>query len=124
MIISQDLRRRIVRAYENKEGGKKRIAERFSVALSTVKRMVKLKTETGDTKPKPHGGGVMHLIPESELQRLKDLVAKKSDRTIKELREQWEIIAGIKVGHATMFRALKRAKMTIKKRHLEQMNAI
>lgn len=124
MPISQDLRRRIVSAYEKKEGGKKCLAKRFSVALSTVKRIVKIKMETGDTTPKPHGGGVKHLIPDLELQSLRDLVAKKSDRTIKELREQWKISSGITVSHATMFRALKRAKMTIKKRHLEQMNAI
>lgn len=124
MLISQDLRRRIVSAYERKEGGKLRLAKRFAVSVSTVKRIVKIKIETGDIKPKPHGGGLKHLIPDSELQRLRNLVAEKSDRTTKELIEQWLIRTGVKVSHSTMIRALQRAKLTIKKRHLERMSAI
>lgn len=124
MSLSQDLRRRIVSAIEKKEAGKKTLATRFSVSLSTVKRLFKLKLETGDIKPRPHAGGVKLLIPDPDLKKLKDLVAEKPDRTITELREQWDLLGGEKVSHATMFRALKRTKLTVKKRPLGQMNVI
>lgn len=101
-----------------------RLSKRFSVSRSTVRRLIKIKKETGDIQPKPHAGGWMHLIQDSDLKMLSDLVAKKSDRTIKELIEQWLIMTGIKVSHATMVRALQRAKLTIKKRRLGRMNAI
>ncbi len=124
MVISQDFRRRIVSAYERKEGGKVRLAKRFSVAISTVKRIIKIKMETGDIKPKPHAGGWVHLIPDSELAKLKNLVVEKSDSTTKELIEKWFILTGKNVSHSTMIRALKRSKLTLKKRHLLPMNVI
>ena len=52
MEISQDLRRRVIWAYENKEGAMRRISKRFSIGLSTMKRLLKLKKETGDLKPR------------------------------------------------------------------------
>jgi transposase len=124
MSLSQDLRRRIVSIFEKKEIGKKALAKRFSVSHSTVKRLVKIKLKTGDIKPKPHAGGIKPLIPDTDLQKLSSLVEEKSDRTIKEIREKWALLVGVETSHATMFRALKRAKLTVKKRRLGQMNAI
>ena len=77
MPTTRDLSGRIVSAHEKKEGGKKHTANRSSVALSTVKRIVKIKMETGDTTPKPHGGGVKHLIPDLELQSIGNSWGKK-----------------------------------------------
>lgn len=43
------------------------------------------------------------------------LVTKpNADKTITELREQWDLLDGGKVSHATMFRALKRTKHVVK----------
>jgi transposase len=123
MLTSLDLRRRIVHAYENGEGTQKTLATRFAVGFKTVKNLLRLKRETNDIKPKKHAGGPSHKISDLDLKKLEDLVAEKSDRTIKELREQWGLISGIKISHATMFRALKRAKLTLKKRPSGQVNA-
>lgn len=124
MLTSQDLRRRIVSTFETNGGVARPVAKQFLVATITVRRIVKLKKETGDIKPRPHGGGRERLIQDSELPKLKSLVAEKSDRTTKELIEQWFILTGKKVSHATMIRALQRAKLTVKKRLSGLLNAI
>ena len=115
MEISQDLRQRVVQAYENKEGGMRRISKRFSIGLSTMKRLLKLKKETGDIKPRAHGGGTTPKVPDSELPKLTELVAEKPDRTTTELRIEWEKRTGVILSHASMIRALQRARLTFKK---------
>jgi putative transposase len=53
-----ELRRRIVRAYTNKEGSIRALAaKRFAVAPGTVKNYLNLLRKTGSLAPRPHGGG-------------------------------------------------------------------
>ncbi len=55
--LSADLRERIVRAYEAKEGSYKAIAQRFSVSESSVYRLIKRHREDGTIRPRERGGG-------------------------------------------------------------------
>ncbi len=118
MKLSQDLRRRIVEAHENGEGGVKRLAKRFSVAISTVKKLFRLKKETGDIKPVEYVPGPAPKILDSDLPKLQELVKEKPDMTTKDIREQWKIHTGVNVSHSTMIRALQRANLTFKKKRL------
>jgi transposase len=54
---SLDLRRRVVRAYEQGHGSIAEIAEQFSVNAGFVKKMLRRWRSTGDLSPLPHGGG-------------------------------------------------------------------
>jgi transposase len=52
-----ELRRRIVDAYQNREGSIRALAARFGVSRSTVQRFLGRWREAGTVAPKPHGGG-------------------------------------------------------------------
>jgi len=112
---SNDLRARIVEAYENKEGSIRKLAKRFAVSASSVERFIKLYRKNGNVDPKPHGGGQSLKIDEDGLERLHDLVAETSDATVTELHQQYELFADTSVSRATVGRALLRIKLTIKK---------
>jgi transposase len=54
---STDVRIRVVRADEDREGAMRRLATTFRVSLSFGRRLLKQYRETGSVAPKPHGGG-------------------------------------------------------------------
>jgi transposase len=54
---SLDLRRRVVRAYEQGHDSIAETAEQFSVSTSFVKKMLRQWRASGDLSPLPHGGG-------------------------------------------------------------------
>ena len=55
---SNDLRKKIIEAYQKKEGSLRKLAKRFSVSFSFVWRLVKRFRKSGSVVPKPHGGGL------------------------------------------------------------------
>ncbi len=54
---SNDLRKKILEAYDKKEGSLRKLAKQFSVSFSFVWRLVKRFRKFGIVDPKPHGGG-------------------------------------------------------------------
>lgn len=56
--LSNDLRKRILDAVDDKEGSRRKLAARFSVNTSTITRLLQLRRQTGSFEPRPHGGGV------------------------------------------------------------------
>ena len=115
-----DLRVRIVRAYRNREGSIRELAERFAVAPGTVQDYLRLERANGSPAPRPHGGGKQPLIDEAELERIRALVQKQPDATEPELVEDLKRRHGSAVSRQTMGRALQRLKLTRKKRHFMQ----
>jgi len=111
-----DLRSRAVEAYNNREGSLEAIASQFRIGTASLKRWLRLLRTSGTLFAKPYNGGPDPKILDTDLQRLKDIVDEKSDRTISELRQVWLERTGVVVGHSTMVRALQRANLTFKKR--------
>ena len=82
---SNDLRLKIVQAYQNKEGSQTKIAKRFNVGRRTVQRLWQLFQETGSVEPRPHGGGNSPRLGTQELAILKKISEKRPDATLEEL---------------------------------------
>jgi transposase len=61
---SNDLRHRIVEAYENGQYSQDEVAELFQVSLATVKNFLRRKRETGSPDALPHAGGNKPLLDE------------------------------------------------------------
>jgi transposase len=105
-----ELRRRIVRAYTNKEGSVRVLAERFAVAPKTVENYLNLFRKTGDLAPRPHGGGVAPRIDPRRTEDLRRLLHEMPDATLAELAEvlvkRWHVEAS----RQTLARALQRAR--------------
>jgi transposase len=55
---SQNLRLRVVQAYENREGSMRQLAVRFRLSLSCVRDLLTRYRATGDVAPKPHGAAI------------------------------------------------------------------
>jgi len=85
--ISNDLRRRIVEAIQENEESQSEIAERFSVALSTVEKLWHRFRTTGSYEPLPHSGGRTRLL-ETEEEVIRAAVAAQPDITLAELTTQ------------------------------------
>ena len=85
--ISNDLRRRIIEAIQENEESQPEIAERFSVALSTVEKLWHRFRVTGSYEPLPHAGGRKRLLETAE-ELIRAAVAAQPDITLAELSAQ------------------------------------
>ena len=115
---SNDLRTKIVEAYERGEGSMRGLAKRFSVSLTCVWLLLKRYGETGKVDPKPHGGGQKARIQGEGSQVLRQLVREHSDATLMELRDLFRRRTGIEVSCSTVALSLKKLKITRKKKTL------
>jgi transposase len=53
---SIDLRKKILDAWENKEGTQRELAKRFKVSLTFIRDFLRRYRETNEIAPKPQGG--------------------------------------------------------------------
>lgn len=114
--LSLDLRKRVVRGYEDTDATLAQVAERFHVGVATVKRWVNRCRKTGSLAPKPHGGGPEPLVDEQGLSLLCDLIADKPDATRAEIARAYGLVTGIELSVATVGRELRRLGFSRKKR--------
>lgn len=105
---AQDLRDRVLAAYDR--GMKtKQIAETFQVSPAWARRVNQRRRENGETTPRPMGGATAIKI---DPDRLAKLIVQQPDATLEELADQ--LGTGCKA--PAVCRALKRMKITLKKR--------
>jgi transposase len=113
---SNDLRTKIIEAYQKKVGSLRKLAERFSVSFSFVARLVKRSRETGSVTPKPHRGGAKSKLDVVDLFTLRDLSNEHPDATLAELSELFFEQTGIRVNGSTIARKLKQLRISRKKK--------
>ncbi len=85
--ISLDLRQRILTAYDNGEGTRQQIAERFCVSLGMVKKLIQQRSKTGCIKHRHHLAGRKKMIVAEHRIAIRQHLRRKSDMTLAELRE-------------------------------------
>lgn len=111
--LSLDLRERILSSYDNDEGTRAEVAHRFRVSLGMVKKLLQQRRRTGDIAPRHHYAGRKPMIVDAHRHRLRALLAKKSDLTLKELRAAMELKCSVQAIHVV----LGQMGLTYKKRH-------
>jgi transposase len=92
----------------------RQIAKRFLVSLSFITRLLRHYRTTGSLEPKPHGGGRQPALGPAQLKRLRALIRKRPDATLEELRQQ----LGVDCSHMAIVRAVRKLKITRKKKVL------
>ena len=102
-----ELRRRIVEAYERKEGTYFELAQRFGVGEATVYRLLKLKREQGNVRP-----GAPTGVSEEELPQFVQLVNEFPHATLEQLKEAWMSRTRRQLSRSSIVRALQRAGIT------------
>jgi transposase len=112
--LSQDLRRRLVRAVE--EGSSAReAASRFAVSASAAIKLVRRVRETGSTAPAKIGGYRRPLLAGHE-ELLRELTTTRKGITLAEIRDEL-VERGIAPGSlTTIWSTLRRLGLSHKKR--------
>ncbi len=91
-------------------------AERFQVSLYFVYQLKRRYKEAGTLVPKPPGGGRAPIVDEAGADYLRGLLAERGDLTLNELCQQYQERFARVVSKSSMDRALRRLKVTRKKR--------
>lgn len=110
--LSNDLRERIVSAYDNGDGTRQQIAERYNVSLGMVKKLLQQRRHTGDISPRHCYSGAKPKITARHERQLKRLVDKHPDMTLEELRDA----IGLACTPQAIHYALERMGLPLKKR--------
>jgi transposase len=110
--LSNDLRERILKAVDNREGSRRKLAARFCVNVSTITRLLQLRRLTGSFDPRPHAGGVTPTLDQDALERLRKLVEETPDATLETLKQK----LGVTGSKMIICRALQKLGLPLKKK--------
>lgn len=113
---SQDLRRKVVQAYERGEGSMRVLARRFSVGLSFVRDLIKRYRESGQIQPKAYQRGVKPKVRGAGEEAVQKWVQEAPNLTLNALCQRYQATFDQKVSKSAMDRALKRLNLTRKKK--------
>lgn len=117
---SGDLRRRVVEAWEAKEGLQRQLAQRFKVSLSFVRNLLRHYRINGQIEAKRRGGYQKPTIRNEHLSIIQSLVEGKNDLLLSELCDRFAESTQIRVSIPTMHRAVQRLGLRCKKNSLCQ----
>lgn len=109
---SMDLRERVVRACDGRQGTQAQIAQRFGVSTSFITKLLRRRRQTGSFAPKPHGGGRRPTFDRRGLERLRRSVAAHPDATL----AQRAVRSGTGCSPMAVWRALVKLGISRKKR--------
>ncbi|HEY6328659.1 MAG TPA: IS630 transposase-related protein [Blastocatellia bacterium] len=116
--LSLDLRERILASYDNLEGTRQEIADRYRVSVGMVKKLLQQRRHTGEIEARHAYSGRKPLIVQAHENQMRVLLGQKPDMTLKELREALSLDCSLPAIHY----ALKDMGLTYKKRHSAQAN--
>jgi transposase len=123
--LSDDLRRRILEAYESKEGSQRELAKRFGVGFEYVRKIRKHWLRSGHKERQPQGRyGPLSRITEAVRENLRGWLREQPDRTLAELREQLQAsgvpVSRSRVGQVVQQMGLRRKKNRSTRRSVTQ----
>jgi transposase len=119
---SEDLRRKVVEAVEQRGMGKSAAARSFGLSLSSVKRYVAKAREGTSLSPRKHPGPRPKL-DERARKLLEADVEKRPALTLRERCRFVEQLAGVKVSESTLSRLLRRMGFSPKEGRWVRVNA-
>jgi transposase len=111
---SEDLRKKVVEAVQQRGTSKSEAARLFSISLSSVKRYTRLADRGAPLAPRK-GGGRPPIADDAMRKLLEEDVRARPSATIKERRRFLESFAGKSVSEPTLRRLLKRMGFSRKK---------
>lgn len=109
-----DLRREVVRAYDNKEGSVRELARRFAIAAGTVENYLRLARTTGSLAPRPHGGGPKPRLSPDQAEEILRITRERPDVTLTEiactLASRYQVVVSLQTIVRTVQRAERHTK--------------
>jgi len=119
---SNDLRRKIVAAYETGDYSQDEIAELFGVSQKSVSNFVRRQDQTGSPDKLPRGGGRQPQLDEPARQFIRDLLKANNHLTLSQVCQQVDEKCKTRVSVPTMGRVLLALGLTRKKRRSTPVN--
>lgn len=111
--LSLDLRERILASYDQQQGTRQQVAQRYRVSLGMVKKLLQQRRRTGDIAARHRYSGRKPVILRAHHRQLRALLGQKPDLTLKELRAAVALNCSLVAIHY----ALEKLGLTYKKRH-------
>lgn len=111
---SEDLRKKIVNAVEQRGMGQSEAARTFDVSLSSVKRYLR-KFRQGRSLSPGKAPGKRPIIDERARRLLKEDLKERPFVTLRERCEYMRAVAGLEVSRSAICRAIRRMDSTRKK---------
>lgn len=121
--FSDDLRQRVLDAALSGEVTHAQLAQRFSVSLSFVEKLLRRHRTSGSIAPRPHGGGRQRCIGPEHEAVLVALLEADNDAIDAELAQRFTAATGQPVSTRTVNRMWRRLGITRKKRRSGPANA-
>jgi transposase len=118
--FSMDLRERVVEAYDAGRGSSRQLARLFGVSSAWVRKLLRLRRETGSVAAKVYRRGPRPRLSARQLARLAELVREHPDATLAELRRRLRVNCSL----VTIHRALVKLGLSYKKSRSEQVSKI
>ena len=115
MAYSTDLREKIVRAYDERLGSQRAIAELFGVSRSFVEKLLARRRSTGEIAALPHGGGRKPHCAAEDVTLVRRHIKEQPDATLTEVCYRVHQEHGTSVSSSAMSRLLKRLGLPRKK---------
>jgi transposase len=112
---SNDLRSRIVAAYERGEHTLEEVASLFAVSVASVKNFVRRGRETGSADALPHAGGQVASLNDRPVNFVRAAIKETTDLTLEELRQRLRRKYKKGVSAPTLSRLLQRLGLPRKK---------
>lgn len=114
--LSNDLRQRVVDAYDNGMGSYAQLAEDFGIGIATVKRWMWRRRDTGglDTLFSNNGKKAVFTTPEN-LELLRQVLEQEPDLTYEELAAAWSGATGLEIGRSTTVAGVRKLGYSRKK---------
>jgi transposase len=114
---SEDLRRKIVQAWERGTQSQREVAELFNVSRSFVEVLLRQYRRSGGALvPQRRKSGRHALLDAACRNQLRQWLEKQPDLTLKELIERLQTARGVMVSESTMCRVLHQMGLRRKKR--------
>jgi transposase len=111
---SEDLRKKVVEAVEQRGTSKSEAARLFGISLSSVKRYTRL-ADRGEPLTPRKGGGRPPIADDATRKLLEEDIRSRPSATIRERRRFLEKVAGKNLSEVTVRRLMKRMGFSRKK---------
>ena len=116
--FSDDLRRKLLKAYEARKGTLKELAMLFNVSYPYALKIRVQQLRTGKMERKPQSQhGPTSRITEPVKMKLRSLLKSEPQLTLDQLREQLEISLQVKVSKSLVWQAVQKLGLRPKKKH-------
>ncbi len=114
---SNDLRRKLLEAYDRGEGSLRELAERFGVSSPYAWKISAQRQRTGRVERVEQRHGPESKVTGAVEQQLRTWVRQQPDLTLVEIQERlWETVR-LPVSVARVWQVLRRMKLRLKKSH-------